>query len=656
MVKDSTLLLHTLSDVRQRVNELNIEDCDDDQIRALLHEAQGLMMSLCAIANHRVPIAQFPNEILLLLFAHCVDAEMTAPTYFSSSSSQFQRKAVSAISGVCRRWRDVSLHASDLWRNIHVDRRRLHPDCISAHLIRSAQTPLHLDLMLKLPKVSHAARQTDDAYGPLAQASGRVEELFIEMIHETAVNEWRHAVLAHDAQFPALRSLTLIPRRDYMPAVFEPFFEGDLPALQHLTMHIYVAWPPGLFRGLTTLELAAHAPLLRPSLSALLDVLAASPDLTHMHIVDHGPTVDDCQGRRIELPQLATLDLLDCHTRLMLEHLVLPTKTQIRSIDIQGRVDRALLTGRGPGQMTNVLGDLPTDGGGLGPLIAAKYVTVEVNVGVLGVEVGAPGEGHVSMGETRAAAGWPDLASLAAYTLRNIVRHPLLQHLRTLVLSIASTSLISALLVVRIREALAMPQLRSFTTSGLPSSFVLDAIGRRAGSRLRYLTMKLRLPEDVETQEVNATRDETLEADNVDVVADGNPEISLPPRWQWLSKLQRFVAARLVAEEGHKKPHRLHLVTLEVVPPRAVSTHPTSLEIESWPPMHLWPLVEIEGVLRAIHALGTRVVLSAEAYGYSFDSKRDVARITRETSANPESSSVPMDEQATTYAASSITE
>ncbi|KAL1659858.1 hypothetical protein GGF50DRAFT_119493 [Schizophyllum commune] len=500
-------LLQTLTDVHARVAQLGPNDQNTYDVHALLTQAASLTHALSQLVNDRAPISRLPNEILTTIVTYAA---------IHDASSQIQRRTVRALACVSQHWRDICLSTPALWAFFRIDRRRLDPERLEAHLARSVNAPLRIELILKLPKTSNITINTkppshahpDAVYPLLAPHSARIQTLHLETVHPTALFEWRATCLAHACSFPALHSLTVNP--EYAPAIFEPFWVSDsdlppnptqsplaLPALRTLRLYSYVTWPPALFTNLTALELHIHAPMFRPGLSFLLDVFALSPGLERILLADHGPTVDDSgpivEGyprRRVSLPRLETLDLYDCHTRLILEHVEVPESAVVRSVDLEGRVERALLIGRSDNVNlpSDILGDLPEDASALGPLVAAQYATITCGRGMVGVDIGSPqqqpshdssrdtlntlssggGGGHISMGETRLADRWPfSPIMMLAFTVNNVAAHPHLQNLKSVVVGLERGVDTILLRRANTAPAVALP-------SG-PASFAVDS-------------------------------------------------------------------------------------------------------------------------------------------------------------------------------------
>uniref|UniRef100_D8QE49 Expressed protein n=2 Tax=Schizophyllum commune (strain H4-8 / FGSC 9210) TaxID=578458 RepID=D8QE49_SCHCM len=212
---------------------------------------------------------------------------------------------------------------------------------------------------------------------------------------------------------------------------------------------------------------------------------------------------------------------------------------------------------------------------------------------------------------------------------------------------------VATMLETSLHALLAVPRLRSLGTSGLPVDFALTAVGRR-GSRLRHLTLKVDLQEELEmaygagqcgldiepqtgidkehvaapvsTESAHVATESTGELNTVQSTSESRtvepppPVEPLPPAWRWLVHVRDFVGARLQPDDSGKAPHRLRSVTVEVL---TGSSLQPSANIDA-PSLHAAtvPRPAIERTLREMHALGTRgIIKMVDGSGWEFDTK-----------------------------------
>lgn len=94
--------------------------------------------------NSRAPISRLHPEILAIVFQHVRDACFADRRL---DDSYRQRMDWVAVTHVCNWWRDVALHAPQLWTNIHIS--RVQHGWYTEMLHRSKQRKLKISVDLR---------------------------------------------------------------------------------------------------------------------------------------------------------------------------------------------------------------------------------------------------------------------------------------------------------------------------------------------------------------------------------------------------------------------------------------------------------------------------------------------------------------------------
>ncbi|TRM55998.1 hypothetical protein BD626DRAFT_576232 [Schizophyllum amplum] len=303
------------------------------ELEQLATEAKNILSEVNGERNIQSPINRLPPDLLLRIF------NVLRPTYseYRPRRPRGYLKQWIAVSLVCRYWRDACLASASLWATVDMCGA---PFAAAQQFVeRSADAPLQLFY-------AQQRNITDDDKiildGIVTHHSRRVEQLHIVTGEEIPVEVYqlfRHAM-------PHLRSLTITIGSGYHSDIELPtLFDSDVPLLRYLVLRRCSPWPYNRhFRNLTRLALHDLPLAVRPSVDALLDLVAASLDLEELVLIDAALDVqpdattlesaDAEQPPTVELPLLDTLQLGElpshyCAHRL-LSRLSVPDACDIR--------------------------------------------------------------------------------------------------------------------------------------------------------------------------------------------------------------------------------------------------------------------------------------------------------------------------------------
>lgn len=290
------------------------------------------------IRNGQSAVSTLPPEILNLVFS------MTAPTpsEFSptvpplvyqdgvgSESAWWSNSWHSVrLTGVCRYWKAVTLLFPSIWTTVSLGPERQYPNANGelAQLCLRRSYGASIDVYIwAWPSEDLMPWVTET----LASQSIRFRSLHIYNFDFDA--EFLHQF--EECPTPQLESLTIAPPKNN-PSPLPTIFAGYTPKLRHLTLHRLTSWWGNDFKNLTSLCLKDAAQSL--TYDEFFDLIASSPDLEHMELVEAGPiseTYDVPDTYHVALPRLRTLCIeSSSSTRLIriLSHLQPSTTLSLR--------------------------------------------------------------------------------------------------------------------------------------------------------------------------------------------------------------------------------------------------------------------------------------------------------------------------------------
>ncbi|RDX43947.1 hypothetical protein OH76DRAFT_1487496 [Lentinus brumalis] len=285
---------------------------DAERLLSLLRSS---VSSAGTIRNSHIPIHQFPDEILALIFGHVPSIKLDAHTDDQNWNwSLVVLDELVPITLVCRRWHDVAISRSRLWTIINVF-REFSPKH-EVYLRRAGTAPLICRLFL----IQDDERSTLDFLGAYHEQI-RELQLLVPFVWDGEVS----ALLRFP--MPSLEQVRLQQvMREYgldRRSVFnrQLLFDGCTPRLRKLAIYNISDFPANRFEQLTDLDL-------RPSMgqwiehTAFLAFLSRCPMLQHLAVryLHFGPTASEVL--RQQLPHLRTLIIWHAETVLACHHLL----------------------------------------------------------------------------------------------------------------------------------------------------------------------------------------------------------------------------------------------------------------------------------------------------------------------------------------------
>lgn len=257
----------------------------------------------------------------------------TPPSFLPDLSIRIEPHKWTAVTHVCRHWRETALAFPSLWSTIDSDSAF----AALAFLDRSFASTLQVYLR-------------DAAYGSrfspslerarfmqtVAHHSDRFAELHIQPQFRYGSNILR--ALKYPA--PQLRALSIMLNlgRDE-PQELPILFDSSTPNLERLTLANFTTWPGNTFgTNLTHLCLLDQHPRSRMELPEFLDFLESCPQLQELILVDAGPKIgfpgsENNLSRLVRLDNLSLLHIGSWPTAQsvaqFLSHLAIPARTTV---------------------------------------------------------------------------------------------------------------------------------------------------------------------------------------------------------------------------------------------------------------------------------------------------------------------------------------
>nr|GAT60016.1 predicted protein [Mycena chlorophos] len=254
--------------------------------------------------NSQALISRLPPELLADIFCLCVPTSVWAVQRgFKEESSWL------AIARVSSYWRDVALSTPEFWSTLVLSE----PELTALMLIRSQSAPLivRADLM----------SDADNSPEPIIfEQAWRLGTLDIRSPRSQLLTFL--ANLEHVDAAPHLRCLKIVNSGDlsedqlWLPSNLfqrEQVVEERKAEMQPgSTLHLErcaFPWDSSWYTQMAHLRLESLGPLQIPSTEVLLSVLAASPRLETLALIDSVPNMH--KGFRVSLPHLTLLELMD---------------------------------------------------------------------------------------------------------------------------------------------------------------------------------------------------------------------------------------------------------------------------------------------------------------------------------------------------------
>ncbi|KAF8481677.1 hypothetical protein DFH94DRAFT_825602, partial [Russula ochroleuca] len=315
----------------------------DNKIKSLEESTHALKR----YRNTFVPISRLPTEILSIVFKFCLLASLDV----LDSSLPI---ALTAISHVCHRWRDISLNMPYLWS--HVNFAKLTPAGTAEMLARAKMAPLHLEV-----KTSRwSVKKFEAIKGQVEAHINHTRRLSIMSTTQNLVQTFRLLV----SSAPSLEQFSIVnrSRSNLPPTIPVNIFDGIAPKLINLRLdNCGIRWESPFLRGLRDLQLSSYPLGARTTVDTWLDALNQMSQLEKLSLRDHIPIYSAIRLPVIPvvLSSLTELDISasarDCVA--VLAHLVLPALTRLcvnarshhpRGRDVQNLVPYVAHHGHGP--------------------------------------------------------------------------------------------------------------------------------------------------------------------------------------------------------------------------------------------------------------------------------------------------------------------
>ncbi|KAL4064778.1 hypothetical protein V8B97DRAFT_1293098 [Scleroderma yunnanense] len=238
------------------------------------------------------------------------------------------------ISHVCRRWRQISIHTSLLWRNIYLffplTTHQL--TRTTAWLSRSHHQPLHICMDFRDPSWDW----NEYTHRFNWQAMETVMRFLLPKVHlwqsvELYTDTWAPmftflSYTTHARSAPCLRDIQLARCNAYFAGKGETFQPASMVSpvawfnsgtgfsgLRNVSLSgVHVNWEKSGLQGLRVLELKYHAQDVMPSVEDFFAIMQACPQLERLTILGWGPRINHILGispPTVQLPSLEDLSL-----------------------------------------------------------------------------------------------------------------------------------------------------------------------------------------------------------------------------------------------------------------------------------------------------------------------------------------------------------
>ncbi|KAJ7192826.1 hypothetical protein GGX14DRAFT_479570 [Mycena pura] len=260
----------------------------ETQILALERSIAGTALQLEKTAvqerlnYYKYPVLTLPTEIICEIFIRFIPIYPLCPPFFGPLSP-------TVLTHICRKWRDIALATSELWRAISLSKIREPFDPRDIWLSASSRLPISISIR-----------------GERGDRSCEVQLFAAVLPYHT---RWEY--------------LTLHLRGTYiLPAI-----EGEMPLLRHLNLDLEELDEVAVFHGV---------PLLRTAIlkfGAIWGVILPWTQLTSLTL--HGRPLETCVEILRRTPNLVhcTLDLAICGHESRIPDVVLPYLESFRCTD-----------------------------------------------------------------------------------------------------------------------------------------------------------------------------------------------------------------------------------------------------------------------------------------------------------------------------------
>jgi len=250
------------------------------------------------ISNKVNPVR--PPEILCKIFRSAVGSDGI--------------KALLQLTHVCVEWRNAALGDPSFWTTIHLSQTNV---------------PL-LDMVLaragsQLFKV-HVDHHDHDRLVKISKFVDKIEEFSYSSGIRQLPPSLRVLGPAPNLKVLHLRPESTVGPGERVPVVkLSNIFSGFFPSLRNLTLTSTVAWPTGLFSGLTSFECGAseNFPI---SPDHVMDALRKSPKIEVLRLVGR---CKPHQSPPVSLPSLRQCSLIGDGTTSLIRHLIVPASAVV---------------------------------------------------------------------------------------------------------------------------------------------------------------------------------------------------------------------------------------------------------------------------------------------------------------------------------------
>lgn len=269
--------------------------------------------------NSLLPVNRLPRELISKVFRYAL---LESGVHDSEQMTRIWFCYLVRLTGVCQHWRYSGIADAWLWTGIVF--RTARPGvlcCLPDILTRSKGMQLHMQLGKEA--FWFQGPESENCMAEIVKSAPRVRQFVVEF-DLSAPSAFRRLSFP----MPNLISL-LINVGNYKNWGLSQLFGGHMPQLQNLCLQWFTSWPPGMFVNLRVVVLRNQA--VHIELSRLLTFLEQSPALERLSLISYGPLRGDLTstGRRVGLGCLCKLELVNCHSLLILSHLELPALTQV---------------------------------------------------------------------------------------------------------------------------------------------------------------------------------------------------------------------------------------------------------------------------------------------------------------------------------------
>lgn len=289
-----------------------------------------------ALKTYSSPIFSLPTELLLEILEYCRFPWSPDPYYFDIRLGSGILYPVNQyrlwLQGVCHLWKQCIAESPSFWSSLDAN-AHLAPDVFDELLQRSAGTLLEVTL-------ANAPHLVPSLHGHMHRIQRLAIDCLCNIIHEDEVIDAYTRMFALEA--PVLRYFRLVLRlRPFSRAFRNPGLVDDYlvlprlfdtsPSLTHLHLRHSSPWPANSFPRLTHLSLGCIC--ISPHANGPQDLAAfleGSPTLEELVIECAAFTVISHTDRRISLPCLRLLVLVDCYDYeallVSMLHAIVPSK------------------------------------------------------------------------------------------------------------------------------------------------------------------------------------------------------------------------------------------------------------------------------------------------------------------------------------------